>query len=546
MTHPNPSTALARVVIDQLAAGGARLVVISPGSRSAALAIAAWSHPEIETRVVIDERSAAFHALGAARAGSRPAVVLCTSGTAGANFFPAIVEADMACVPLIAITADRPSELQGVGANQTIDQIEMFGSKVRAFDSIEAPGDDRDLNAEWRSAVARLTGAATGIPPGPVHLNLRFREPTVPVTHDGRTAGVAYPHPTPRIGEIEVSTGGEPDIDLPRLSGERGLVVAGDGDYDREALVELAAGLGWPVLATVLSGMRGGNSISGYHHLLADGIPQRLRPETVVAVGAIGPSTRLESLVSSASHRVRVDRWGRVIDPRRDATHVLRADVNDVLRGVDGEADPDWWEGWVRADQARRGQVDKILTGSTEMTGAGVAWSLDRVEWETMVVASSLPVREVDAHVHRPGDVFANRGASGIDGFVSTALGVAGTRPRTLALAGDLSLLHDGNGFLHDAGIPITFVVIDNRGGGLFDALPQASHAPGYERLFVTDPHRDLSVFAELHGLRYVEASDSEGLIRLASQCLDRPGKHLIRVPVDRGADLAMRAQLDR
>ncbi|HSM43941.1 MAG TPA: hypothetical protein VK969_02875, partial [Acidimicrobiia bacterium] len=377
-----------------------------------------------------------------------------------------------------------------------------------------------------------------------VHLNLRFREPTVPVTHDGRTAGVPYPHPTPRIGKIQISDA-EPHIDLPRLSGERGLVVAGDGDYDRETLHELAAGLGWPVLATVLSEMRGGNSVSGYHHLLAHGIPQRLRPETVVAVGAIGPSTRLESLISSASQRVRVDRWGRVIDPRGEATHVLRADVNDVLRLVEGEADPEWAEGWARADRARRREIDQILIGSTEMTGAAVAWSLDRVDWETMVVASSLPVREVDAHLHRPGVVLANRGASGIDGFVSTALGVAGRRPRTLALAGDLSLLHDGNGFLHDGEIAITFVVIDNRGGGLFDSLPQATQAPGYERLFVTDPQRDLSVFAEFHGLRYLEASDRDGLIRIAAESLDRPGKHLIRVPVDRGADLAMRAQLD-
>ncbi len=545
MTHPNPSTALARVLVDQLAAEGVPLIVICPGSRSGALAIAASEHPEMETRVVIDERSGAFHALGVARASSRPTAVLSTSGTAAANFFPAIVEADLSCVPLIAISADRPAESQGVGANQTVDQIALYGAKVRNFTGVEAPDSSNDRNVEWRGSVARLVSAATGIPPGPVHLNVRFREPTVPVSDDGRTIGAEYPFETPRIGDVVIPSVREVEDELPHLPADRGLIVAGDGDYDRGLVEKTAKGLGWPILATALSGMRGDDTITTYHHLMAGPIPDELRPRTVVAVGSVGPSSRLETLIASAENRVRVDRWGRVTDPERNATHVLEADVVEILELVEGAAEPGWWQAWRQAEEHRRRKTDEIVDGFAAMTGAGVARALDRVSWGALVVASSLPIREVDAHLRRRGPVFANRGASGIDGFVSTALGVGAIMPRTLALAGDLSLLHDSNGFLHDGAIGLTFVVIDNRGGGLFDTLPQASHAPDYERLFITDPHRSYAALAEFHGLGYHEATDSTSLVELAGASLDRPGIDLIRVAVSRSEDLEMRAQLD-
>lgn len=545
MTHPNPSTALARVLVDQLAAEGVRIVVLCPGSRSGALAIAANEHPEIEARVVIDERSGAFHALGVARASGRAAAVVSTSGTAAANFFPAIVEADLSCVPLVAISADRPSEMQGVGANQTVDQIALYGSKVRAFIGLEAPDPATDRNVEWRGAMARLVAAATGIPPGPVHLNVRFREPTVPVTDDGRTTGEEYPFETARIGDVEVSIGLEDEPDLPEIPNGRGLVIAGDGEYDRDGLRSASDELGWPILATALSGMRGDGMVTTYHHLLAGSIPESLRPRAVVTVGAIGPSPRLETLVATAEWRVRVDRWGRVLDPARNATHVLQADVLDVLAHVAGEADPDWAPAWSGAEQGRRRRNDDLIEAADVMTGAGVVATLNRVAWDALVVASSLPIREVDAHLRRPGEVLSNRGASGIDGFVSMALGVASARTPTLALAGDLSLLHDSNGFLHDGAIDVTFLLVDNRGGGLFDTLPHARHAPDYERLFVTDPRRSFRALAEFHGMTYQEAADRDSLEHMVGESLLRPGVDLIRVEVDRARDLEMQAQLD-
>ncbi|HEY7824583.1 MAG TPA: thiamine pyrophosphate-dependent enzyme, partial [Acidimicrobiia bacterium] len=227
------------------------------------------------------------------------------------------------------------------------------------------------------------------------------------------------------------------------------------------------------------------------------------------------------------------------------ATHVLAGEVSDLLQGVSGVADAGWSAAWSEADRECRARVEGVLASSDEMSGALVASTLNDVDWHGLVVASSLPIREVDAHLHRSGPVFANRGASGIDGFASMALGVASRLPRTLALAGDLSLLHDSNGFLHDDSLDLTIVVVDNQGGGLFDSLPQAGHAPDYERLFVTPPGRDLEVLARFHGLRYAEARDRETLKSAAGEALERPGVDLIRVPVDRRHDLKVRTQLE-
>lgn len=545
MTHPNPSTALARVVVDELANQGVGLVVIAPGSRSAALAIAAAEHPDLETRVVIDERSAAFHALGVARGTGTPAAVLTTSGTAAANLFPAVVEADTSCVPLIAVTADRPAEMQGVGANQTIDQVRLYGDKVRGYAGIEAPLPDEDGNRSWREVVATLLAAANGLSPGPAHLNVRFSEPTVPVGDDGRSRSEPYRFATPRSerpAPPEREWVGSEDL---FLSGERGLVIAGDGYYDRTTLLERAARLGWPVLATALSGIRGRGVIGTYHHLLASGVPDEFRPDTVVAVGSVGPSARLESLIASATRRIRVDAWGRRLDPGRNATDILSLSPVDLLDSASGTADVRWSESWHEAEHRCRSRMDEILGSAKVMSGAGVVAALNGLDWECLVVASSLPIRDVDAHLTKGGAVFANRGASGIDGFISSALGVASVRAGTIALAGDLSLLHDSNGFLHDGDIDLTVVVIDNGGGGIFDSLPQARHAPDYERLFVTNPERSLEALARFHGLRFAEAKDTDTIRRLAADALGRPGVDLIRVEVDRSDDLRIRAQLE-
>lgn len=553
MTQPNPSTAMAVVLIDELARNGVDFVVLSPGSRSGALALAADGNESVSVHVVIDERSAAFRALGRAKATGVPAAVIATSGTAVANLMPAIVEAAMSMTPLVVISADRPSELRGVGANQTIDQPGIFGSFVRFDATIEAPTADDDGNEMWRSTVSHAVGEALGRSgrPGVVHLNAAFREPTVPVSDDGRS------HSPPYLNSIVGKSDGQPwlsslvpnppsaDLELPRS--ERGLVIAGDGFYDREALLRAAGSVGWPVLGTALSGLRGRGALSAYHFTLADGVLPGLSPETVLVVGRVGPSQRVEDLIATARHRLRVDSTGRRIDPGRNATAVIHADPVSLFAeilpdGVDGQ----WAEVWAETDRVVREATSAYLAGLKDPTGPGIAAALDISSWETLVVASSLPVRDVDARLTRSGTVIGNRGASGIDGFVSTALGVASARPNTVALSGDLSFLHDSNGFMSSEEEDLVIVVADNAGGGLFDLLPQARHASSFERLFITPPNRSIRRMAEFHELDYAETDDLSSLPDLIASGLSRGGSTVVRVPVDRHSDIACRRALDQ
>lgn len=537
--HPNISTALARVVVDELVVSGVESVAICPGSRSGALAVAAAEHPDLSTCVFIDERSAGFFALGVARASGAPAAVISTSGTAVANFYPSVVEADMSCVPLVVVSSDRPPELRGVGANQTIDQFDMFGSRVRRFTAIEAPQKVGDHNEEWRNRVRSSVREGLGAKPGPVHINVSFREPTVPVTDDGRTVGEAYAHETPRLGGIVAPTTSEPH-DLPDMGSGSGLVIAGDGAYDRKALLEAARAASWPVLGTALSGLRGEDVVASYHRILAGGLPDELTPEQVIAVGAIGPDPLLEDLIAKAKARVRVDAWGRRIDPQRNATARVAGDPVLLLGRVPA-AHPEWRESWLMADLKAAEEERRRLDALERPTGGHVADALNRLDWGALTVASSLPIREVDAHLRRPGPVYANRGASGIDGLVSTALGVASVHDRALALAGDLSFLHDSNGFLNDGDHDLTFVVVDNQGGGLFDTLPQARHAPQYERLFVTSPRRDLLELAGFHKARVTAVATVSEIDDAVASALDRGGLEAVVVAVDRGYDAEAR-----
>ena len=553
MSQPNPSTAMGRSVIDELARGGVELIVISPGSRSTALALAAAEHTSVETRVVLDERSAAFHALGRAKVTGDPTAVICTSGTAPANCLPAVVEADLSLSPLIVLSADRPLEMRGVGANQTIDQVDLYGNRVRLFTDVAAPDETEDLNGQWREVAAASISASLGSNgrPGPVHINLAFREPTVPLSNDGRTVLSEYPFGIEGREDgdrwLDVVSPGSDDepVSLGHLTS--GLVIAGEGHYDCDRLIEVASGLGWPVLATAQSGARDERVISAYHHILAGGVPDALCPDLVFAVGAIGPSQRLEELLAKASVRVRVDSWGRHIDPNRNATHNIRADPVTTLARIDRPlvVDLSWRDGWNRADRDVRTAMSSLVNHSLSASGAAIIRSLDDVEWEVLVVASSLAIRDVDAHLGRSGTVIGNRGASGIDGFVSTALGVASGGRRTIALTGDLSLLHDSNGFLCDATDDLVIVVVDNDGGGLFDTLPQASHAPDFERLFVAPQGRDLAQLARFHGLEFRDVDTVSDLSGIVGDQLDMPGTSLIRVAVDRSHDLEIRRRLD-
>ncbi|MEX1124418.1 MAG: hypothetical protein WEE53_02015, partial [Acidimicrobiia bacterium] len=294
-------------------------------------------------------------------------------------------------------------------------------------------------------------------------------------------------------------------------------------------------------------GLRGRSTVSTNHHMLVSGVPPSLIPEMVLTIGRTGPSDRISALTALDGPQVSIDRWGTWNDARRRATHFLQADPVATLERLSStvSAGAEWAGRWEAADQSMRAALDEAIGVGERPTGCSVARALSDSAWEVLVSASSMPIRDVDAHTVHTGSIYANRGASGIDGLVSTGLGVATAGSRTVVLTGDLSLLHDGNGFVSDDLPDVVFVVVDNNGGGLFDLLPQATHAPGFDRLFVTPHGRDLLGFAAFHGLSAVAVNSIGELGTELDQRLEAGGCHVLVIPVDREADLKRRQALD-
>lgn len=567
----NPSHALALVLVDELARCGVTEAVLAPGSRSTALAMALHDDPRLRLHVEVDERSAGFLAIGLARVTGRPAVVVTTSGSATANLHPAVVEADEAGVPLLLFTADRPPELRHTGANQAIDQLKLYGDAVRWFCEVGVPEDRPGVVAYWRSTTCRAVAEAVGLrgPAGPVHCNLAFREPTVPATDDGRTRADG-PFRQPLAGRpdrrawttVDLPPRRVPDAELTAFAGrvagtERGLLVVGDTTAGPGPLHALAAATGWPVVAEPTSNARYGP------HAVAHAAPllgvaafrDAHRPDLVVRVGRPTVSRSVLDLLDDRVPQVVVSPDGAWHDPTRGATDLVVADPDLLVAAVAAQlpvpASSDWGRSWHGADAAAAAAIAGVLAdqrGPTE-PGAARATLAAVPDGGALVVASSMPIRDLDAwaptreHVR----VLANRGASGIDGFVSTALGVALAHDGpTVALAGDLSFLHDRNGLLvrpDVARLDLVLVVVDNDGGGIFHFLPQADHPGSFERLFGTPHGLDLADVARTHDLGYV----APGPGSLADEVRDRArsgGLHLVHVRTDRQANRDLHARL--
>jgi len=528
---PNPSTAIATVIVDELARNGVRDFVLAPGSRSAALVIAALEADGVRVHVEIDERSAGFLAIGIAKASGRPAGVITTSGTAAANLMPAVVEADAAGVPLLALTADRPPELRHAGANQTIDQVKLFGDRVRWFCEVGVPADVPGANSYWRSTACRAIAEATAFRPGPVHLNLAFREPLVPLSDDGRTQAAPF----------EGSAAGRDDggpwtrvVRDARISGVgesldgRVLVIAGDGAGPQP-------GRPWPVIAEAHSGARGAGTISTAHHLLSDtGFLEAHVPDVVVMVGRSGLSPNVARLARRAARKVLVDPIGWS-DADRSA-HEIVAEMPPP-----GVVDGDWSSVWLEAEEVGRAALDEFLDGLPAMSEPRVARdTADAVgEGGVLYAASSMPARDLDWFMRaRQVRVLSNRGASGIDGFVSSALGAALVGGPVVALAGDLSVLHDQNGFLLGDRPDCVFVIVNNDGGGIFSFLPQARFPDFFERGFATPHGRDFEALARFHDLGYAHVEEPAKLPMAIGDGLSARGVQLIEVRTDRTANV--------
>ncbi len=604
MTGPNRNLLWAGVLLDELARAGVREVVLAPGYRSAPLVMAAAADSRLRIFTLLDERSAAFFALGLGKRTGRPAAVITTSGTAVANLFPAVVEASHSEAPLLLLTADRPHRLRGADANQAIDQTRMFGGYVRDFVEAAPPEAAEGALVHLRALAARAVASAGGRPAGPVHVNLPFAKPLAPTRVPGEVPeGFASARPLAARGRsdaaplarIAVRRSAPPAARVAELAArlrevERGLIVAGpspEPERDGPAAKALAAATGYPLLPDALSGARFGDAegalrIGGYD-LFLEHPPVRdaLRPELIVRLGASPTSARLLALLGEARGEQWVidggDRWK---DHLNVATDYLRADVAtcaeavcaelgtgsfragrstaaagagpgragagnasraaEVEQGGKGRDSEDAWSGlWRRAGQAAARAVAESARGGL-FEGAVCAEVVRAAPpGSTIFVSSSMPVRDLDAFAfpsRKPLLVHGNRGASGIDGILSSAAGVAaGGEGPVLAIVGDVAFIHDMNGLLSARDhAEVIFVLVNNDGGGIFHFLPIRDFEPAFTRHFATPHGLDFAHAAALYGLPHERVRTRARLASSLERAIARGGSGIVEVVTDR------------
>ncbi len=559
------SLVCAAALVDELAMGGVRHATVSPGSRSTALSLALERDPRIAVHVHLDERSAAFFALGIAKTGGTPVAVACTSGTAAAELFPAVVEAERSRTPLVLLTADRPPRLRGTGANQTIDQVRLYGSHARAYLEPPVPASDGDA-AAWRAAGRDAMASALGPVPGPVQVNCSFEEPLVPELPAADEAVFSMNAPAP--AEPDADDVGAVDAEIDRLFEEfgprRGLVTIGSLPHPRSlALLSMARLLGWPVLAEPLSGLRlrasgaGGAALAAGQFLIGDDDWMgRSSPEVLLQIGAAPTTRATQTLAARVPELVVLDRRHPDPDPAGRAAWRIRRDPQtfaDRAWTRFAEAappDPAWLEGWHAADLATRRAVDEVLDRDDEPWEGRLARDLASglPAGAVLVVGSSMPVRDLDSfmrprHVPRiwnPGDllrVVANRGASGIDGTVATALGAAAAgRGPAFALIGDLTFLHDVGSLLWagPGGGDLVLVVARNGEGTIFSFLSSADLPEREVRRLFTTPHTvDLEKVCTAAGAMHRPVHRASDLAPELARASAAGGVHVLDVSVD-------------
>jgi len=555
----NANTVWASILVETLGRLGLTHAVVCPGSRSAPLAIAVAGHATIEAIPVLDERSAAFFALGLARQSHRPVLLICTSGTAGANFYPAVIEARESRVPLLVITADRPPELRHCHAGQAIDQQKFYGTYPTWQTELALPSLDPALLAYLRQTLIHAWERTLYPVPGPVHLNQPFREPLAPL-------------PDPRAQTLTLTFDGDrffsslsPILPPAPLSpplpnwtpATYGILLAGPAQpcepeaYCR-AIAQLSRSLGYPVLAEGLSPLRNyaalnPHLITTYDLILRNPIlAEKLAPQTVIRIGEMPTSKQLRTWLETAQPRQWViDPGEGNLDPLHGHTTHLRMTVETLAKIVPPPvaANSPYLDLWLTAEVQTRRALDETMGAIARMFEGKAAWILSRVlpVGTPLFISSSMPVRDVE-FFWRASDrqirPYFNRGANGIEGSLSTALGMAHCNQPGVMLTGDLALLHDTNGFLlqqHFVG-HLTIVLINNNGGGIFEMLPIAQFDPPFETFFATPQTIDFPRLCATYGVQHEPITTWEQLEQRLNPLPER-GVRVLELQTDRKAD---------
>ncbi|NJL86693.1 MAG: 2-succinyl-5-enolpyruvyl-6-hydroxy-3-cyclohexene-1-carboxylic-acid synthase [Leptolyngbyaceae cyanobacterium SM1_1_3] len=567
----NTNTLWASVLVTTWLRLGLETAIICPGSRSAPLTVAIAQQPQISAVPILDERSAAFFALGAAKRSQRPVLLVCTSGTAGANFYPAVIEACESRVPLIILTADRPPELRDCASGQTVDQQKLFGHFPNWYAELALPTLE---GLPYARQMAVQTWRRSQSPEsGPVHLNCPFRDPLAPLAKPAVQALQAgfdeasfFDHLTPPLALTIANSLAEAAPILGQWQAcDRGLIIAGPAQPPQpraycQAVAHIAQVLGWPVLAEGLSPLRNYASLNPHLITAYDAIlrqpdwAETLIPQQVLQLGPLPTSKVLRQWLQR--HRPlgwQVEASDRNLDPLHQRCRSLRLSVEQLalqMKHLVNNPDWDYRAVWSQRDRQVWQHLAADLQGIEAFFEGKVAWLLSQYlpPQTPLAIANSMPVRDVE-YFWQPGDrqiqPFFNRGANGIDGTLSSALGMAHQSRSSVLLTGDLALLHDTNGLLSSQQLQghLTIVLINNSGGGIFETLPISQFEPPFETFFAMPQQVDFEPLCAAYGVSYERITTWPQLQQAVSNLPDK-GMRLLEIPTDRKRDRQWRQQL--
>jgi 2-succinyl-5-enolpyruvyl-6-hydroxy-3-cyclohexene-1-carboxylate synthase len=561
MNHQESLTAYLAAFVVELVQTGIKDVVVSPGSRSTPMAMVMAEHPELNIHIHVDERSAAFFALGIAKATNKPVAILCTSGTAAANYFPAIIEARYSRVPLLVLTADRPHELREVGAPQAIDQIHLYGQHVKWFADMALPENSNELIRYARTVGARAAAIASQAPAGPVHLNFPFREPLIPKLDEEIFELKERPkgYVQVRNGELTISEDEFREISQKLNGYKKGIIVCGNIADNKfaQAVTELSTALKFPVLADPLSQLRSGlhpleNIVEAYDTFLRnEDAKEYLKPDVILRFGAM-PVSKALTIFLKENHQAEqfvIDGAGGWRDPATLSTEMIFCNEIIFCEQLSGLTEPkestEFLEKWREMNELTKANM-AVIKDSQMLSEGRLFYQIAEMlpEEATLFVGNSMPIRDLDSFFlnnHKSIKVMANRGANGIDGTVSTALGSALYSQPLYLVLGDLTFFHDLNGMIAAKlyGIDIRIIVVNNNGGGIFSFLPQSQSPKNFELLFGTPLNLEFEHAVTMFNGNYTKVTDWDHFRELMKQSSDVKGLNVYEVVTNRDSNLA-------